>query len=217
MFDTHADAPLTVQGADDRTLVRVYAMEFWTEYKTEPDGTTQAVDWVKWAKPGSTPTIINEAIPRLSRPLTHSGPMGEVMYHPAWPSLRPQYEAWKRGETAELNGTSLDAWPALDKRQAKALKAIGLRTVEDVAALPDAQLGKVMLPNARALRTNAAHFLDARKNAAPVAAALAERDERLDALARENAELRGQLSEMMEMLKAQAAEKRGPGRPPKAD
>lgn len=207
MFDT-VDPPLSMQNPDDRILVRVYPMEFWTEYREGANG-PEPVDWVKWAKPGSTPTVINEAIPRLSRPLTHSGPMGETMFHPAWPSIKPAYEAWKRGEEAPVDGVPLDAWPALDKRASKALKGAGIKTVEDFANVPDAHLGKLMVPNARQLRNNAKHYLEARTNGAPVAAAMAEQDEKLAAMQRENAELKAQMAEMLAELRKQPGAKAG--------
>lgn len=176
-------------GDRDRPAVRV--IEFWTEYVTPEDGgETRAVDWVKWARPGVlNMAAVCEAVPRLSKPLRERGPQGQMAYRPVWLAVKPSYDAWKTGQEIPIDGTPLDAWHGLTRKQAEALRTAGCRSVEEFAGLTDNEIGRVMLPDVRGLRGRAKAFLEARDRDAPVAAALAQRDAEIEALKKALADL----------------------------
>lgn len=52
---------------------------------------------------------------------------------------RPLYDAWKRGEEAPLDGTPLEKFPLIHESFAHQLRALGIRTVEQMANLTDTQ------------------------------------------------------------------------------
>jgi hypothetical protein len=104
------------------------------------------------------------------------------------------------------SGTPLGAWPAVNPQQADALKSVGLHTVEAIASATESVLSKPPLPNMREIKRQAVAWLEGR-SAAEQAATIARQQEQIDA--------------MMEMLAERQAEKaeekRGPGRPKKAE
>lgn len=112
--------------------------------------------------------------------------------------IGPAYEAWKSNQEVPENGVPLAAWPALDGPQVEILRKMGLRTIEDVAALGDADVKALPWPDANKLPQMAAKWIEGQS--------LADKE-------RENDELRQRLA----ALEASMAEKtkRGPGRPRK--
>lgn len=58
-----------------------------------------------------------------------------------WPR---QYKAWKSGEEAPIDGTPLEQWPVIGTSFLHQLKALGLRTVEQMSNLTDAQCQNFM-------------------------------------------------------------------------
>jgi hypothetical protein len=72
-----------------------------------------------------------------------------------WPR---EYEAFKRGEEAALDGTPIEEWPILNKAQVRELKALEIHTIEDVATLTDLATQRGM--GLMGLRTMARAFLD---------------------------------------------------------
>lgn len=115
--------------------------------------------------------------------------------------IGPAYEAWKANQEIPENGTALMTWPALDGSQVEILRKMGLRTIEDVAAMGDADAKALPWPDARKMPEMAAKWLEGQS--------LADKD-------RENEELRQRVAAMEEMLAEKAEKpKRGPGRPRK--
>lgn len=169
-------------GDRERPAVRV--IEFTTEYTApENGGEVRGVDWVKWARPGVlNMAAVCEAIPRLSKPLRERGPQGQLMFRPVWLAIKPAYEAWKAGNEIPTNGTPLDAWPGVTRKQADAMRMAGVRTVEEFAGLTDNEVGSVRLPDVHGLRGRAQAFLKAKVNEAQITNALAERDAEIAAL-----------------------------------
>lgn len=123
-----------------------------------------------------------------------------------WEIVGPAYETWKRGDDAVDDGTPLSAWSGVDAARADVFRGFGLRTVEEVANMPETVLGRIPLPGVREMKRQAQLFLDAKDK---------------DDLARRVAELESQLAASVEMLSereeaaVEAAPKRGPGRPRK--
>ena len=65
---------------------------------------------------------------------------------------RKNYESWKAGEEAPLEGTSLRDWPAISKAQAEEMWQLGIRTLEDLIAAPDPLLDRSGVRRARLAR-----------------------------------------------------------------
>jgi len=59
-----------------------------------------------------------------------------------WPV---QYEAFRRGVEAPINGTPLTEWPAIPKRRIMELNAQKIYSIEELANLPDAAISKIGL------------------------------------------------------------------------
>lgn len=182
-------------------------VEFETRYRNGKE----PVDWVCLAPPGEsflktqTWHRVSKLKPRenpdpsLADSLTH-----KFMVH-RWEIIEPAYKAWKEGEALPEHGTPLAAWGGVTKEMARALKSMGLHTVEDVRDNPES-VAKLNFPNARKLSETAGAYLSGADKAAADA---------------ENAELKERIAAMEEMLKEamakEAPKKRGPGRPRKED
>lgn len=129
-----------------------------------------------------------------------------------------QWEAFLRKETAPLEGTPLEEWPALTQARRMELKGSNILTVEDVAGLPDNLLPRLGF-DGHALRKQAQAWLDRAKEGAEaqmLATELASRDEKI-------AGLEQQIQEMLKNMvprNASPAEdppRRKAGRPRKDD
>lgn len=119
-----------------------------------------------------------------------------------WEVIGPAYEAWRSGQQLPETGTPLDAWSGVTADQAKFLKRMDIRTVEDVRDMGDAALSQLKFPNARKLPEMAKKWLEG-TNAA-------EKDAEI-------ADLKEKMAAMEEMLEEAAKTKRGPGRPKKTE
>jgi hypothetical protein len=86
-----------------------------------------------------------------------------------------QYEAFKQGLEIATEGTPIESWSRLDRAMVEELKAIGLRTVEEIATLDDRGIQRVMgLPK---LRLMARAYLDEAAASALSEALIKENDE----------------------------------------
>lgn len=77
-----------------------------------------------------------------------------------WPR---EYEAFRAGAEAPLEGTALADWPQISRARVEELAYFHIRTVEQLAAINDAQLQQLGM-GARELRERASVFLDVAKN-----------------------------------------------------
>ena len=110
---------------------------------------------------------------------------------------RLEYDAWRRGEEAPLDGLSLKEWPAITRSQAEEYWRLGVRTLEDLVAVPDPvlqQLGS----GARMLQHKARAWLAA-------ATATGTTAEELAALRQDNEALRARVAELTTQISALAA------------
>src|ERR1700744_4772201 len=57
-----------------------------------------------------------------------------------WPK---QYEAFKAGREIATDGTPLEAWARVQPKQLHELKALGFKTIEQIATMDDQALGRV--------------------------------------------------------------------------
>lgn len=76
-----------------------------------------------------------------------------------WSIIGPQYEAWKSGSELPETGTPLAAWSGVTGDQAKHMQGLGIRTVEDVAAMGESTIEKLRIPDARRLPALASKWL----------------------------------------------------------
>ena len=99
-----------------------------------------------------------------------------------WPR---QYMAWKAGnQEAGISGTLLENWNVLTKAQAEELKYFKIRTVEQLAEMPDSQAAGIL--GFQQLKTKAKLYVQMASEAAPVQKmqeALAQRDATIEAQA----------------------------------
>jgi hypothetical protein len=86
-----------------------------------------------------------------------------------WPR---EYEAFKAGQDAPLEGTPLADWPQISRARVEELAFFHIRTVEQLAAVNDVQLQQLGM-GARELRERARLFLEvARTGTAPLSRVL---------------------------------------------
>lgn len=72
-----------------------------------------------------------------------------------WPA---QWAAYQNNKEQPLEGTPITVWPELDPSQVATLSHKNIRTVEDLASLPDVSLGELG-PGALELQKKAQRFL----------------------------------------------------------
>lgn len=186
---------------------------FWTEYAPDPADAAQLreIDWVEYAPLGSSDR--SRTIERVSRlgklnPLAPDNP-ASVYAHARWATIGPMYQAWKDGRTLTVDGTPLAAWAGVSPEQAEALTMRSVVTVEQLAELTDTHIQRLGIPNLRSIIQAAKRYLESR-DGVRVAAELAKRDEQIE-------DLKAELAELTAMIRGNdAPAKRGPGRPRKA-
>ncbi len=189
-------------GVELRSNLNIRIVKFYSKAKPKKDasgketGEMTTEDWVSYAPPGQLDrAVTNEkisAIQRIKRPEAEHHPAAETQYE-FRDFILKHYELWKKGEEAPLEGTPLAAWNALDTDAVESFKKAGIRTVEEIRDMTDTIISKVQIPRPRELKLQAARFLDAAdQNRA--AAAIARRDEEMEALRAEIAEMRKSLA-----------------------
>lgn len=126
-----------------------------------------------------------------------------------------QWAAYERRTTYRPeNGTPIEDWPRLDVATVAKLKALEFHTVEQLAESSDQQCQRIGM-GCYEIRTKAAAYIKAAKDTSLVqkqAEDLALRDQQIADLTATCQRLGAQVEAMQNM----APEKRGPGRPPKA-
>jgi hypothetical protein len=94
-----------------------------------------------------------------------------------------QYAAFKNNRGEQIVGTPLNLWPGIRPSQIKELEYFNVRTVEQLASMPDSNVGQLM--GVQALKRAAQQYISAAKDAAPlmeVQKELKERDSTIAAL-----------------------------------
>ena len=176
---------------------------FKTEYRAE-----KAVDWVEIAPSGEafertrTWLRIKDITPRPDGDERRNDSMSHKVMVARWAVIGPKYDAWKSGQDIPENGTPLAAWAGVSPEQAAHLQHMGIKTVEGVRDMGEGAIARLPFPNARKLPALAGEWLSSKGEAAKDA---------------ELAAMRERMALMEEMLAAQTAEKRGPGRPRKQE
>lgn len=143
------------------------------------------VDYVRIMVPGDKSSIIERPV-RLGHAPQHDNIR-----------FAPQYRAYKERREQVLEGTPLSEWPLITKSHVNELAHYKIKTVEQLASVPDS-----VAQNFRGitrLRQQAAAYMESAKGAAPVAQMQAQ----LDEMKQKNEFLQKQLTEVLEGMKAQ--------------
>ncbi len=162
-------------------MIRI--VEFQTRYPANRD----PQDWVLVAPIGDgfSKTQTWHRVARIKPPedaddTTRNGLSYKDM-EAKWSVIGPAYEAWKAGNELPETGTPLEAWSGVSKEQVKVLKALDVRTVEDVRDMGDSTMSKLRMPNARQLPKLAGDYLSGADTAAKDAE-IAEMKEKMAAM-----------------------------------
>jgi hypothetical protein len=135
-------------------------------------------------RPGSRDRLEKEAEVWLTE-LKEKDRKGEIP--PEWfPAFDASYKRWKAGEADPVNGTALKNWPALSPAQVQMITSNGILTVEDLAALPEGEVGSLGIGGIT-LRQKARSWLEAASDKGK--------------LVEENAALKVQISDLAEQIK----------------
>ncbi len=214
--DLPADALKDIEDREGRTVAAVIPLRYDSRFEMRPvrdargkimqdaEGNprveSQEVHWVKWGKRGDPKHGGEDRISTVRKD------------RELWPALKPGYEAWLRGQDAPVNGTPLEAWPAMTSaEQIYALKARNIRSVEDMALATDADLDGIGM-HARKLREAAQYYVKA-KDQAGAAESMRQQKAEVDNLSLRNSELEEQMKAMQEQLRALTAAKATPPAP----
>lgn len=176
---------------------------FWTEYAPDPQDPAKmiGVDWVEYGPAGSLDRTSTRAkIISLSalQPMHDQGNPAIVMAHMKWDVIRPAYEAWKKGQEAPVSGTPLAAWNGVSPEQAEILRSRSIRSVEEVAALTDAHIERIALPNLRSIIAAAKRFVES-ADTMRFAASLGEKERLIS-------DQQNQISDQKAILESQQAQ-----------
>jgi hypothetical protein len=106
-------------------------------------------------------------------------------------AYRNAYEAWCKGEELPAEGTPVKTWPVASPAQIKDMLAVGIRTVEDLAQLPDSELSSLGI-GAMSLKQKAQAWLLSSKDSGKATEQLAT--------------MQRQLADLSQLAQAQAAE-----------
>lgn len=107
-----------------------------------------------------------------------------------WPR---HYAAWKSGQEEALDGTPIDQLPGMTKAQAQELRHFHIRTIEQLANMPDDLLMKAQPMSGRPLRERAQRWVAATEGSASeerLAAENRELREKMGLMEKDQAELR---------------------------
>jgi hypothetical protein len=163
---------------------------------------------------GITPIFFKESLPdqkateaagtlrmrdQINVRLHVAGDMNSAPVHPLTDELkerfRPQYDRWLATQSNDhIDGTPLAAWPQASAGFVAELKALQIRSVEDLAAVSDTNIGKIM--DGRLWREKAKAWLATSKDATAAVKYAAENErlkESVEDLKRQVAELAGRV------------------------
>lgn len=197
---------------DAQRTLRV--LGFKKEYKPTEDGKHREVHWVQIAPlhaplTNSTWHRIKDICPPdegLKNDPQGRG-MKDLMFR--WMQIEPAYNAWKAGQELPEQGTALASWPVLTPEQVKIFHQSGVRSVEEVASLPDNVASKVGLPDMRSIVKQAKLFLESSDQAVTA--------QKLETQQAEIDDLKEKLAAAMELLEEHTKPKRGGRKATQAD
>lgn len=149
------------------------------------------VAFVDVVRPGSKDVFTAEAEAWLKR-LSEDARQGRAPQE--WASgFREMFERWKRGEEIPVEGTPIKNWPVISPSMQAAIVKAGFRTVEELAAAGDAEIGSIGIGSLD-VRQKARLFLEAANGPGKLTA-------RVEAAEVENKSLRTLVEEQSKELK----------------
>jgi hypothetical protein len=186
------------------------------KFKTEINAKGQEVHWVLYGPSHSLQTSqtwakISDLNPaNIKDDGGTRANAGDKKFHleAVWSIIEPHYSAWLRNEEIPEGGTALAAWAGVNDAQADVLKASGIRSVEELATLPEGAIEKIRLPSLRMLRELAQEYVE-NKGQTENAKALKEAQE----TANEAVKMMAEMKEQMEAQSAKIAELEAAGKP----
>lgn len=194
------------QNPDSLVQVEFYnyaALDTWKTNETGIKSYKDECPYIRISIPGNQNSIIE-------RPATGSDTK-------RWPRqwLVFQMQTGMIANAENVPGWQLDEWSELGQEQVRQLKFLRFYTVEQIAGASDAQIQGIGM-GGQGLREKAKRAL-AEKNGAAVNQEVKARDEKIEALAAENAEIKEKLNRVLEMMSAGQAEPARRGRKPKQE
>lgn len=179
------------QGQRDNCIPRFYTEPVQNNFKSQQEGRAVFEDreMIEIIIAGDKHSVINEIVTDNHRR--------------RWAR---EYQAFKEGLELAAEGTPVEEWAAISKSQAMELKSCNVRTVEQLAALPDNLLTKAVPMGGHALRSRAQAFLKQVGDGAELAGAMAR-------IAQQDAEiaaLKKQVADVVEAAAQQAAQRQAP-------
>lgn len=165
-------------------------LEWFSQPEKDEDASKEAghavfkdVDIARWYKKGSNGQATECRVERMPK------------WHPViWQHYQASYKAWKAGQAEPLDGTPLSEMPWITRAEVETLRAVHIRTVEDLAATTDADFGRIGM-GARALRDKARAWQQTAVERGKMTELLASRDVKIEALSGEVAGLRADLEQ----------------------
>lgn len=179
-FDAAADK-------NDNARPRFYSKPMKNNFRSETEGRPVFEDkeFVEILVPGDRKTVVDTLV--------------KDEHKRRWPR---EYAAFKAGQEIPTEGTPLEEWPQITRSQVEELRFGHIRTVEQLASLPDNALNSTVPMGGYPLREKAQRWLEAQKGNAQtevLAAESARKDEIIADLKRQHADL----SEKVDRLLAQ--------------
>lgn len=151
-FDAAADK-------GDNARPRFYSKPVKNNFKSETEGRQVFEDkeFVEILVPGDRKTVVDTLVKEEHRR--------------RWPR---EYAAFTAGQETPAEGTPLDEWAAITRSQVEELRFAHVRTVEQLAALPDNALNSTVPMGGYPLREKAQRWLEAQAGNAQTEALAAE-------------------------------------------
>lgn len=185
-FDANADK-------NDNARPRFYTKPVKNNFKSETEGRAVFEDkeFVEILVPGDRKTVVDTLIKEEHRR--------------RWPR---EYAAFKAGLETPVDGTPLEEWASITRSQVEELRFGHIRTVEQLAGLPDASLNNTVPMGGYPLREKAQRWLEAQKGNSQTEALAAESARKDDIIADMERKYAA-LAESVAMLTAQQGQRTG--------
>ncbi len=179
---------------DETLLVRFYTHPKQSKAKSTEAGRPifEEKEYIEIIQPGNKDSIVNRPVSQM-----------DIERFPE------HYRKWKarEGEHEAVEGTLLAHWPAVTRSQVEELRYLNIHTVEQLAAISDANAQNVMGINL--LKTRAKEYLEASQNQAYA--------DEMRVLREQNEQMMEQIQKLNAALEVQDEAPKKRGRPKKTE
>lgn len=158
----------------------------------KPTGNLREIHYVEYAPLGSDKSVMQEKVARILS-VDPSGNTASEIAQARANVIAPLYQKWLKGQEPTADGTPLAAWSGVSPEQADTLRARGITTVEELAALNDSHFQSIGISGLRSIVENARLFLSTLDNSR-VAQELALKDSQIMALMETVAEMKASIA-----------------------